>query len=142
MAMNVGPGAGAEPDVMVDINTTPLIDVMLVLLIMLIITIPIQLHSVNLNMPVGNPPPPPTPPVVVQVDVDFDGTIYWDGQPLLDRDALLSKLREVAAQPNQPELYLRSNKLATYKYVAEVLASAQRLGVTKIGLVGNEQFIQ
>jgi len=142
MAMNVGPGAGAEPDVMVDINTTPLIDVMLVLLIMLIITIPIQLHSVNLNMPVGNPPPPPTPPVVVQVDVDFDGTIYWDGQPLLDRDALLSKLREVAAQPNQPELHLRPNKLATYKYVAEVLASAQRLGVTKIGLVGNEQFIQ
>jgi biopolymer transport protein ExbD len=142
MAMNVGPGAGAEPDVMVDINTTPLIDVMLVLLIMLIITIPIQLHSVNLNMPVGNPPPPPTPPVVVQVDVDFDGTIYWDGQPLLDREALLSKLREVAAQPNQPELHLRPNKLATYKYVAEVLASAQRLGVTKIGLVGNEQFIQ
>jgi len=142
MAMNVGPGAGAEPDVMVDINTTPLIDVMLVLLIMLIITIPIQLHSVNLNMPVGNPPPPPTPPIVVQVDVDFDGTIYWDGQPLLDRDALLSKLREVAAQPNQPELHLRPNKLATYKYVAEVLASAQRLGVTKIGLVGNEQFIQ
>jgi biopolymer transport protein ExbD len=133
MAMNVGPGAGAEPDVMVDINTTPLIDVMLVLLIMLIITIPIQLHSVNLNMPVGNPPPPPTPPVVVQVDVDFDGTIYWDGKPLLDREALEQKLREVAALPNQ---------LATYKYVAEVLASAQRLGVTKIGLVGNEQFIQ
>jgi biopolymer transport protein ExbD len=142
MAMNVGPGSGAEPDVMVDINTTPLIDVMLVLLIMLIITIPIQLHSVNLNMPVGNPPPPPTPPVVVQVDVDFDGTIYWDGKPLLDRDALEANLRAVAAQPNQPELHLRPNKLATYKFVAEVLASAQRLGVTKIGLVGNEQFIQ
>jgi biopolymer transport protein ExbD len=141
MAMNVV-SAGAEPDVMVDINTTPLIDVMLVLLIMLIITIPIQLHSVNLNMPVGNPPPPPTPPVVVQVDVDFDGTIYWDGQPLLDRDALEANLKAVAAQPNQPELHLRPNKLATYKYVAEVLASAQRLGVTKIGLVGNEQFIQ
>jgi biopolymer transport protein ExbD len=142
MAMNVGPSTGGEPDVMVDINTTPLIDVMLVLLIMLIITIPIQLHSVNLNMPVGNPPPPPTPPVVVQVDVDFDGTIYWDGKPLLDREALESNLRAVAAQPNQPELHLRPNKLATYKYVAEVLASAQRLGVTKIGLVGNEQFIQ
>jgi biopolymer transport protein ExbD len=142
MAMNVGPSTGGEPDVMVDINTTPLIDVMLVLLIMLIITIPIQLHSVNLNMPVNNPPPPPTPPVVVQVDVDFDGTIYWDGKPLLDREALLQHLREVAAQPNQPELHLRPNKLATYKYVAEVLASAQRLGVTKIGLVGNEQFIQ
>jgi biopolymer transport protein ExbD len=142
MAMNVGSSSGAEPDVMVDINTTPLIDVMLVLLIMLIITIPIQLHSVNLNMPVGNPPPPPTPPVVVQVDVDFDGTIYWDGKPLADRDALEANLKAVAAEPNQPELHLRPNKLATYKYVAEVLASAQRLGVTKIGLVGNEQFIQ
>jgi len=142
MAMNVGPGAGADPDVMVDINTTPLIDVMLVLLIMLIITIPIQLHSVNLNMPVGNPPPPPRPPIVVQVDVDFDGTIYWDGKSLLDRAQLEAKLREVAAQPEQPELHLRPNKLATYSYVAEVLASAQKLGVIKIGLVGNEQFVQ
>jgi biopolymer transport protein ExbD len=141
MAMNVGPGPGAEPDVMVDINTTPLIDVMLVLLIMLIITIPIQLHSVNLNMPVGNPPPP-KPPVVVQADVDFDGTIYWDGQALGDRAMLEAKLRNVAAQPDQPEIHLRPNKLATYKYVAEVMASAQRLGVRKIGLVGNEQFIQ
>jgi len=142
MAMNVGPGAGADPEVMVDINTTPLIDVMLVLLIMLIITIPIQLHSVNLNMPVGNPPPPPRPPIVVQVDVDFDGTIYWDGKSLLDRTQLEAKLREVAAQPEQPELHLRPNKLATYSYVAEVLASAQKLGVIKIGLVGNEQFVQ
>jgi biopolymer transport protein ExbD len=141
MAMSVGP-VGAEPDVMVDINTTPLIDVMLVLLIMLIITIPIQLHSVNLNMPVGNPPPPTAPPVVVQVDVDFDGTIYWNGQPLPDRSTLEAKLQEVAAQADQPELHLRPNKLATYSYVAEVLASAQRLGVKKIGLVGNEQFVQ
>jgi biopolymer transport protein ExbD len=142
MAMSVGPGPGADPEVMVDINTTPLIDVMLVLLIMLIITIPIQLHSVNLNMPIGTPPPPPKPPVVVQVDVDFDGTVYWDGKALLDRAALESRLAEVAAQPDQPELHLRPNKLATYKYVAEVLASAQRLGVRKIGLVGNEQFVQ
>ena len=142
MAMNVGPAPGAEPDVMIDINTTPLIDVMLVLLVMLIITLPIQLHSVNLNMPVGNPPPPPKPPIVVQVDVDFDGTIYWDGQALPDRSTLEAKLRDVAAQPDQPELHLRPNKLATYSYVAEVLASAQRLGVRKIGLVGNEQFVQ
>jgi biopolymer transport protein ExbD len=144
MAMNVGVGGGSEPEVMVDINTTPLIDVMLVLLIMLIITIPIQLHSVNLNMPVGNPPPPPKPPVVIQVDVDFDGTIYWDGQSLLDRAALEAKLQQVAAQQraDQPEIHLRPNKLALYKHVAMVMASAQRLGVTKIGLVGNEQFVQ
>ena len=71
--------AARDPDVMIDINTTPLIDVMLVLLIMLIITIPIQMHAVNLNMPVGNPPPPTEPPVVVTIDVDFDGTVLWNG---------------------------------------------------------------
>ncbi len=142
MAMQVGSGSSTDPDVMVDINTTPLIDVMLVLLIMLIITIPIQLHSVNLNMPVGHPPPPTTPPVVIDVDVDFDGTIYWNGATVADRPALEEKLREVARQADQPEVHLRPNKLATYKFVAEVLASAQRIGVNKIGLVGNEQFVK
>jgi|ERR1700674_345238 len=143
MAMNVGSGSGSgDPEVMVDINTTPLIDVMLVLLIMLIITIPIQLHSVNLNMPAGNPPSPPTPPEVVQIDVDFDGTILWNGQVVPDRPALETKLAAAAAQPIQPEVHLRPNKLVPYNSVAGVMASAQRLGVTKIGLVGNEQFIQ
>ena len=101
MAMNVGPASG-DPDVMIDINTTPLIDVMLVLLVMLIITIPIQLHSVNLNMPIGNPPPP-------QVE---------------------------------PEVHLRPDKAAKYEVVAAVLASAQRLGLTKIGIIGSEQFVE
>src|SRR6266446_8520819 len=76
MAMKIGSGGGtSDPDVMVDINTTPLIDVMLVLLIMLIITIPIQTHAVKLNMPIGTPPPPPVPPEVVTIEVDFDGTL-------------------------------------------------------------------
>jgi len=142
MAMQVGGSNPNDPDVMVDINTTPLIDVMLVLLIMLIITIPIQMHSVNLNMPVGHPPPPATPPVVIQVDVDFDGTILWNGAAVPDRNTLEAKLQEVANIPDQPEIHLRPNKLAQYKYVAEVMASAQRLGVNKIGLVGNEQFVK
>jgi len=142
MAMQVGGSNPNDPDVMVDINTTPLIDVMLVLLIMLIITIPIQMHSVNLNMPVGHPPPPPTPPVVIQVDVDFDGTIFWNGATVPDRATLESKLQDVANLPDQPEIHLRPNKLAQYRYVAEVMASAQRLGVNKIGLVGNEQFVK
>jgi len=141
--MNVGSGGGSsDPEVMVDINTTPLIDVMLVLLIMLIITIPIQLHSVNLNMPAGNPPPPPAPPVVVTIDIDFDGTVLWNGEILADRAALEDKLRGAAALPDQPEVHLRPNKLVEYKSVAMVLASAQRLGVTKLGVVGNEQFVQ
>ena len=140
MAMNVGGGGSRDPEVMVDINTTPLIDVMLVLLIMLIITIPIQTHAVKLNMPVGNPPPPPEPPVVVQIDVDFDGTILWNGDTV-DRPTLDAKFRGAAAQPVQPEFHLRPNKLVAYKYVAHVMAAAQRLGVTKIGLIGAEQFL-
>ncbi len=140
MSMNVGSNSGGEAEVMMDINTTPLIDVMLVLIIMLIITIPVQLHAVNLNMPAGNPPPALKEPVVVTIDVDFDGTILWNGEALATRSALEAKLQEAAAQPDQPEVHVRPNKLVEYKYVAEVLAESQRLGVTKLGMVGNEQF--
>ena len=143
MGMNIGPGGGSsEPEVMMDINTTPLIDVMLVLLIMLIITIPIQLHSVNLNMPVGTPPPPLEQPVVVTIDVDFDGTVYWNGEAIPERALLEERLLAAAQMAVQPEVHLRPNKLAEYKDVAAVMASAQRLGVTKLGLVGNEQFVK
>jgi biopolymer transport protein ExbD len=139
MAMGV---ASDNADVMVDINTTPLIDVMLVLLIMFIITIPIQTHAVKMNMPVPtNAPPPPVEPVIIRIDVDFDGTIGWNGEIVPDRADLERRLAEVAAQPDQPEVHLRPNKIVTYKYVAMVMASAQRLGVTKIGIVGNEQFL-
>ena len=139
MGMNVGSSGGSgEPEAMMDINTTPLIDVMLVL----IITIPVQLHSVNLNMPAGNPPPPTKEPVVVTIDVDFDGTILWNGEVMPTRQALEVKLRDAAAQPDQPEVHVRPNKLVEYKYVAEVLAESQRLGVTKLGMVGNEQFVK
>jgi biopolymer transport protein ExbD len=140
MAMNVGSAGEDEP--MMDINTTPLIDVMLVLLIMFIITIPIQTHAVKMNMPVPSKnAPPPTPPTIVRIDVDFDGTIGWDGEIIPDRATLEARLQQVAAQPDQPEVHLRPNKLVTYKYVAMIMASAQRLGVTKIGIVGNEQFL-
>ncbi len=142
MAMNIGSGSSSEDEVMMDINTTPLIDVMLVLIIMLIITIPVQLHSVNLNMPAGNPPPPTAPPVVVTIDVDFDGTVLWNGETLADKQALEARLVQAAAQTEQPEVHLRPNKLVAYKNVAAVMASAQRLGVTKLGIVGNEQFIK
>ena len=142
MGMNLGSGSGGDPEVMMDINTTPLIDVMLVLIIMLIITIPVQLHTVNLNMPAGNPPPPTKDPVVVTIDIDFDGTILWNGETMPTREALQSKLREAVAVPDQPEVHVRPNKLVEYKFVAEVLAESQRLGVTKLGMVGNEQFVK
>ena len=144
MAMNVGTGNGIrarEPDVMIDINTTPLIDVMLVLLVMLIITLPIQLHSVNLNMPVGNPPPPLVLPEIVKLDIDEASRVYWNGEWLPDRAGLEDKIKTAAAQGVQPEVHLRPNKLVSYKSVALVMASAQRLGITKLGVVGNEQFV-
>jgi len=127
---------------MIEMNTTPLIDVMLVLIIMLIITIPIQTHAVKLNMPVGNPPPPLVQPVVVQIDVDFDGTVLWNGEIIPDRNALEQRLLAAASEAVQPEVHLRPNKLAQYKSVALVMASAQRLGITKLGIVGNEQFVK
>lgn len=143
MAMNVGQGGGegGDPDVMVDINTTPLIDVMLVLLIMLIITIPIQTHAVRLDLPQGNPPPPPVPPQVVTINIDFDGSVSWNGQPVPDEASLVQHFRDAAALPDQPEIHVSPDRLTNYKYVAHVLADAQRLGMTKLGIVGNEQFV-
>ena len=143
MAMNISAsGPAAEPEPMMEINTTPLIDVMLVLLVMLIITIPIQTHAVKLNMPVGNPPPPLVQPEVVEIDVDFDGTVLWNGVVVPDQDQLEIRLMSAVAQPIQPEVHLRPNKLVQYKSVAMVMAAAQRLGITKLGVVGNEQFFQ
>ena len=141
MGMNFKSNDGGDQDIVVDINTTPLIDVMLVLLIMLIITIPLQTNATKMDLPVGTPPAQlDLPPPVVNVDVDFDGTIYWNGEPVDDEGALEEKLREVAGQQPQPEVHLKPNKLVIYRHVLAVLATAQRLNVTKIGLVGNEQF--
>jgi len=146
MGMNVGGsggGSNGDPDVVVDVNTTPLIDVMLVLLVMLIITIPIQTHAVKLDMPQANTPPSEAPPPpAVELEIDFDGTVLWNGAPM-DRATLEANFRrEAQAGENQSEFHIRPNKLVEYKYVAAVLASAQRLGVTKVGIVGNEQFMQ
>ena len=126
MAMKIGSGNGTrDPDVMVDINTTPLIDVMLVLLIMLIITIPIQTHAVKLNMPIGTPPPPPVPPEVVTIEVDFDGTLIWNGRVVPDRQELEGRLRAAAEMPEQPEVHLRPNKLVKYESVAMVIQESR-----------------
>jgi biopolymer transport protein ExbD len=138
--MNIGSGSSTD-DVLSEMNTTPLIDVMLVLLVMLIITIPIQLHSVDLNMPAGSPPPPITKPEVVRIDIDADGVVHWNGDTVAGQAALEGKLSAAAAQLVQPELHLRPDRLASYKTVAAVMAAVQRNGLTKIGLIGGEQFI-
>jgi biopolymer transport protein ExbD len=145
MGMNVGSSSGSgDPEVMMDVNTTPLIDVMLVLLVMLIITIPIQLHTVNLDMPPPSTQPPVTDPVVHTVMIDFDGTVYWDEAALADKAAVDAKMQEIGALPvsDQPEIHIKPNKLVDYGVVAAVMASAQRNSVKKMGMVGNEQYVK
>ncbi|MBU6438526.1 MAG: biopolymer transporter ExbD, partial [Betaproteobacteria bacterium] len=125
-----------------DINTTPLIDVMLVLLVMLIITIPIQLDAVNLNMPVGKPPVNQVEPEKIRIDIDNNSVIYWQGVPVPDRASLEANMRQVAAQPVQPVIVIRPDKAAKYAKVAEVLAMTQRIGLTKMTVAGAEQFVE
>jgi biopolymer transport protein ExbD len=142
MGLSLGSASATdEPEVMADINTTPLIDVMLVLLIMLIITIPMQLHAVNLNMPVGNPPPPLAPPEVVRIDIESNGVIHWNDETLADNKALDAHLSSAASSGTQPELHVRPDKSVPYSVVAGVMAAVQRKGLTKIGLIGSEQFL-
>ena len=145
MGMNVGSSSGStEPEVMMDVNTTPLIDVMLVLLVMLIITIPIQLHTINLDMPPPSDRQPEKEPEVHTVMIDFDGTVYWDENALANIDAVNAKMQEVGAMPlsDQPEIHIKPNKLVDYGVVAAVMASAQRNSVKKMGMVGNEQYVK
>ena len=140
MAMHLGTPHNDEPEVMMDINTTPLIDVMLVLIIMLIITIPAQLHSVNLDMPVASTAPPKADPVVVKIEIEANAQVRWNGQVLADKAALETKLAEAAALQPQPELHIRSHAQSPYAATARVLAGAQRAGLKKLGIVGSERF--
>jgi len=136
MAMSVG--SSDDGGMMMEMNTTPLIDVMLVLIVMLIITIPIQTHAVKLDMPRGNTAPPPVQPEVIDLVVDFDGTLLWNDVQVPNGETLVNYFKEAAVKDPQPELHLRPNKLASYDVVAKVLATAQRLHIRNIGIVGNE----
>jgi len=127
---------------MMDINTTPLIDVMLVLLIMLIITIPIQTHAVKLDLPVNQPnqPPPPIDPVKNIVVVTADGKILWNGSPVSKEQ--LRQFLDVTQQMNPvPELHLQPEATSRYELVDEVLAVTKQAHVTKMGFVGNEYYM-
>jgi biopolymer transport protein ExbD len=122
-------------DILSEINTTPLIDVMLVLLTLLIITLPIQTHAITIDMPRGTAAPMPA----VMLEVDFDGTAIWNGWRI-DHATLERKLSEAAAQHPQPEIHLMANRLARYGAVAHVMSDAQRIGLTKIGLVDMQDY--
>ena len=140
MAIQLGSQNG-KSDVIADINTTPLIDVMLVLLVMIIVTVPIQTHAVKLSNAFG-PAGPPRP--VVDVAVEFDGTVTWNGSVVPDRGTLDRYLAVEAGKPDaqQSEIHLRPDRLVKYGAVAVVLADAQRIGVRKIAFTGTEQYLQ
>ena len=141
MSMNVGSSSSDEPEVLMDIYTTPLIDVMLVLLVMLIITIPIQLHSVNLEMPVGTPPVNNIKPEKIQIDIDDQSVVYWQGLPVSAQELEL-KMTTLSQAPVQPEVHVRPNRAASYAVFANVLSSTKRLGLNKIAVIGSEQFVK
>ena len=138
MSMSVG-SAGQD---FCDINTTPLIDVMLVLLVTLIVTLPIMTHAVKLDMPNMNnpPPPPPVQPEVIELEIDFDGTVVWNGTPVTGMDQLEGFFHASTSKDPQPEIHLRPDRRAKYDIVARVLASAQRNHMKKIGFVNVAEF--
>ena len=138
MAMSVGNAGGG---VMCDINTTPLIDVMLVLLVTLIVSLPIMTHAVKLDMPQSNNPPPQDQrPDVIDLEIDFDGTVVWNGTPVKDINQLESYFHTEADKPQQAEIHLRPDRRVKYDSVAKVLAAAQRNRMKKIGFVNTSEF--
>jgi biopolymer transport protein ExbD len=138
--MSVG---GDKQSVMCDINTTPLIDVMLVLLVTLIMSLPIQTHAVKLSMPppMPNQPPPIELPEVINLDIDFDDSIYWNGNKV-DLTQLDGYFRSDAGKDPQPEIHLRPDKRSHYDMTAKVLAAAQRNQMVKIGFVNTTEFAE
>ena len=141
MAMSVGTASGQA---MCDINTTPLIDVMLVLLVTLIVSLPIMTHAVKLDMPdvTHPPPPPPVQPEVIDLEIDFDGTVVWNGTAVTGMDQLEGYFRAERDKDPQPEIHLRPDRRAKYDIVAKVLAAAQRNHMKKIGFVNVAEFAQ
>jgi biopolymer transport protein ExbD len=137
MAMSV---SSSNDGPMVDMNTTPLIDVMLVLLIMFIITLPVMTNNINLDMPISDGGAAPTEKI--ELAIEYDGTILWNGAVVESLAKLEQYFRAEAAKPNQPELHVRPDKRAKYDHVAQVLGSAQRNGMKRIGFAGQEQFIE
>ena len=135
MAMNVGSGGGDEPSVLAAINTTPLVDVMLVLLIIFLITIPVINKTVKVELPKAVNIPTQTKPENITVAVDKDGNIYWNDKSMPNRDELLAHVKMAAVVKPQPEVHIRADKDARYEAVGRVLYALQRGGVVKVGFL-------
>ncbi|TCB67079.1 ExbD/TolR family protein [Acinetobacter sp. ANC 4178] len=137
MGMNIG--SHDDDDVLLDVNMTPLIDVMLVLIIMFIITIPIPNNAININLPNGAPPPQSNekPPEIINLKLDAQGKIFWNGQPVENKQALENLFMTVSKKSEQDQIKLQPDRMTEYKQVAMVMAMAQRLNITKIGIESN-----
>jgi biopolymer transport protein ExbD len=132
--MNVGT-EGGEDEAISSINTTPLVDVMLVLLIIFLVTIPVITQSIALQLPQETNVPRQTKPENIEIAVNKDGDVYWGMQPVRDNDELLQRLKQVAVQQPQPEVHIRGDLSGRYEFVGRVVFACQRAGIQKIGFV-------
>ena len=136
MAMNVGTGGGSgEPEVMMDINTTPLVDVMLVLLIIFLITIPVVTHTVPVTLPKETNIARQTKPENIDISVNKDGDIFWNMQLVPDSDALFQRLSKIATLKPQPEVHIRGDGQARYESIGRVVFQCQRASIQKVSFV-------
>lgn len=129
-----GVGSANHSAPMSEINTTPLVDVMLVLLVIFIITAPLLTHAVKIDLPQASSQPLPEKPEVVSISIDGTGKMYWNDVPMVQGE-LKAKLQQVASKKPQPELHIRADKETRYQLLAEVMADAQNAGVTKLGFL-------
>jgi len=134
MSMAVTP-LEADDDLVADINTTPLVDVMLVLLIIFLITIPVVIQTVPLTLPKERNLPTQTKPENIVIAVSRDGDVFWNNQPAGDERKLLERLKEVAVKKPQPEIHIRGDKEGRYEFVGRVVFACQRAGILKIGFI-------
>ena len=135
MAMTVGPADGGEDEAISAINTTPLVDVMLVLLIIFLITIPVVTQSIALQLPQEKNAPLQTAPQNIEIAVTKDGDVYWGLQKLRDNDELLNRLKDIAIKQPQPEVHIRGDLAGRYEFVGRVVFACQRAGIQKVGFV-------
>jgi len=134
MGMAVGPSEG-EDEAISAINTTPLVDVMLVLLIIFLITIPVVTQSIAMQLPQEKNVPRQTAPENIEISVNKDGDVFWGMQRVRDNDDLFNRLKEVAVRQPQPEVHIRGDQAGRYEFVGRVVFACQRAGIQKVGFV-------
>lgn len=135
MGMSVGPAADGEESVVSEINTTPLVDVMLVLLIIFLLTIPVAIQTIPVKLPTEANVPTVTRPENITIGVDEEGNIYWNATQLPDYSALFERMKEVAVLNPQPEIHIRGDREGRYEFVGKVVVTCQRAGIMKIGFI-------